>query len=70
MEEVIPNLVDTKMNNILTMLPSRDKIKKAVFNLNMSGAPGPDVFGGDFFQTYWDIISNDIGKAVVYCGKW
>lgn len=48
-EEVIPKLVDAKMNNILTMLPSRDEIKKAVFNLNKSGALGPDGFGGHFF---------------------
>lgn len=43
-EEIIPNLVDDNTNYLLTMLPSKEEIKHAVFSLNSYGAPGPDVF--------------------------
>lgn len=52
---VVPNLVSQEDNRILTMMPSKDEIKKAVFDMNGEGAPGPEGFGGCFYQTYWDI---------------
>jgi mannosylglycoprotein endo-beta-mannosidase len=64
-EEVIPNLVTRDINAILTMLPSHDEIKAAVFNLNKDSAPGPDGFGAFFFQHYWDIVSYDVINAVL-----
>ncbi|GAU41845.1 hypothetical protein TSUD_177560 [Trifolium subterraneum] len=41
-EEVVPNLVTNDVNAVLTMLPSHDEIKAAVFALNKDSAPGPD----------------------------
>jgi len=64
-QEVIPNLVDENVNTLLTMLPSHLEIKNAVFDLNTEGAPGPDGFGAYFFQTYWDIVANDVINAVI-----
>jgi hypothetical protein len=64
-EEVIPKLVDDNVNNLLTILPSKDEIKHAVFDLNKDGAPGPDGFGAHFFQTYWEIIQEDVVNAVL-----
>jgi hypothetical protein len=64
-EEVIPNMVTDEANAILTMLPSHDEIKAAVFALNKDSAPGPDGFGAFFFQHYWDIISIDVINAVL-----
>jgi hypothetical protein len=61
-EEVIPKLVDDNMN---TILPSKGEIKHAVFDLNKDGAPGPDGFGAHFFQTYWEIIQEDVVNAVL-----
>ncbi|PNX70974.1 hypothetical protein L195_g057930, partial [Trifolium pratense] len=51
-EEVIPNLVTEETNALMTMLPSHDEIKAAVFALNKDSAPGPDGFGAFFFQHY------------------
>lgn len=45
-EDVIPTSVDSNLNNMLTMLPSKEDITKAIFNLNKTGAPGPDVLVG------------------------
>ncbi|PNX83757.1 ribonuclease H, partial [Trifolium pratense] len=64
-EEVIPNLINEEVNTLLTMLPSFDEIKNAVFSLNKDSAPGPDGFGAFFFQTYWDIIHHDVINAVL-----
>jgi hypothetical protein len=64
-EEVIPNLVNDTVNDLLTMIPSIEEIKNAVFSLNKDSAPGPDGFGGFFYQNYWDIIKDDVVNAVL-----
>jgi hypothetical protein len=64
-ENVIPSLLTDSLNNKLTMLPSSEEIKNAVFSLNKNSAPGPDGFGAIFFQTFWDIIKNDVINAVL-----
>jgi len=64
-EEIIPKLVDDNTNNLLTMLPSKEEIKNAVFSLNSDGAPGLDGFGTSFFQTYWEIVHKDVENAVL-----
>ena len=35
-----------------------------MFALNGDGAPGPDGFGGHFYQTYWDIVGADVIQSV------
>jgi hypothetical protein len=64
LEEVIPNIVDERVNSLLTMIPSLLEIKNAVYELNKDGAPGPNGFGTFFFQTYWDIIQHYVVNAV------
>jgi hypothetical protein len=63
-DETIPPLVTEDDNHMLLRLPLYDEIKGAVFDLNGDGAPGPDGFGGHFYQTFWDIVSNDVVKSV------
>ncbi|KAL2340689.1 hypothetical protein Fmac_008629 [Flemingia macrophylla] len=64
-DTVIPHLVTVGDNEVLCFEPSREEVKEAVFGLNKSGAPGPDGFGGLFFQTYWHIIQNEVVAAVL-----
>jgi hypothetical protein len=45
------------------------EIKSTLFQLNPDKAPGPDGFNAKFFQLHWDIISQDISKAVRYFFK-
>jgi hypothetical protein len=47
---LIPSLVDHQMNVALTILPSFEEVKIAVFNLNNDGAPRPDGFCAYFFN--------------------
>lgn len=61
---VIPSLVINNENSMLTAAPDVDEIKRAVFDLNGDGEPGPDVFGGHFFQHFWDIVASDVISSV------
>ena len=66
MEDVIPVLVDEHTNSPLTLIPSVEEIKNAVFALNGDSAPVPDGFGGFFFHTYWSIVKQDLINDVQY----
>jgi hypothetical protein len=43
-DDVIPKLITEEINALITMLPSQQEIKAAVFPLNKDSAPGPDGF--------------------------
>ncbi|XP_058741658.1 uncharacterized protein LOC131614046 [Vicia villosa] len=64
-EETIPSLVDESMNNTLTNLPSMEEVVVVVFSINKDSAPGPDGFGAIFYQSYWDIIKEDVANVVL-----
>jgi len=49
-EEVVPDLITDRVNNMLTMLPTLEEISKGFFDLNKDSAPGPDGFGAIFFS--------------------
>lgn len=46
--------------DLLTIPFDIDEIKKAVFQLGGDKAPGPDGFPISFYQTFWDVVKNDI----------
>jgi hypothetical protein len=64
-DDVIPHLVDDQINIMLTSIPTPEEIKNAVFSLSKDSAPGPDGCGGFFYQTYWEIIHNDVCNAIM-----
>ena len=47
------------------MIPSHDEIHNAIFSLNKNSAPGPDGFGAVFYQSFWQIIKQDVLNAVL-----
>ncbi|XP_019431738.1 PREDICTED: uncharacterized protein LOC109338847 [Lupinus angustifolius] len=61
---VIPSLVSEEDNLLLTKHPSNDEIRSAIFSMNGDGAPGPDGFGGCFYQAFWDIAGPDVCQSV------
>ncbi|KAL8555579.1 hypothetical protein ACS0TY_003398 [Phlomoides rotata] len=64
--EFIQPLIDPVENEMLTAIPGVDEIKRATFDMEPSSSPGPDGFGGSFYQTCWDIIALDVIAAVQF----
>ncbi|KAH7848623.1 hypothetical protein Vadar_005240 [Vaccinium darrowii] len=67
MEEVtntIHGRVSETMNSRLTRAFTRSEIKKALFDMDPTKAPGADGMTAGFFQQYWSIVGDDIIHAV------
>ena len=45
-------------------LPTIEEIHEVVFEMDIQSSPGPDGFGAGFFQSYWDIIKDDLIMAI------
>lgn len=60
----ISPLVTTEMNETLTALPSDMEIKEALFSISPDKALGPDGFSAIFYQSFWDIIGEDVTKDI------
>jgi len=63
-DETIPSLVTDADTHMLMRLPLSSEIKDVVFSLNGDGAPGPDGFGGHFYQTFWDIVGVNVVNSM------
>ncbi|KAG7578550.1 Zinc knuckle CX2CX4HX4C [Arabidopsis thaliana x Arabidopsis arenosa] len=62
--EVIQPAVTDEMNAALTSIPTMEEIRFAVFGINPEKAPGPDGFSAGFYQSYWDILGEDLSKEI------
>ncbi|KAL0313791.1 UNVERIFIED_CONTAM: hypothetical protein Sangu_2223500 [Sesamum angustifolium] len=49
----------------LSMKPTIEEVKCAVFDISPDSAAGPDGFSAHFFQVCWDIIGEDLFEAVL-----
>lgn len=61
---IIPSLVLETMNKILTILPYKEEITSTIFGLRKENSLRHDGFGGVFFQTYRNIIQDDVFNAI------
>ncbi|KAG5620134.1 hypothetical protein H5410_005352 [Solanum commersonii] len=70
MLENIPNIISNEQNEEMERLPTEDEVKNVVFALNGDSASGPDGYSGQFFQSCWEIVKQDIINMVkaCYCG--
>ncbi|XP_071909708.1 uncharacterized protein [Coffea arabica] len=66
----IPGLVSTQDNDMLSRIPSLEEVKGIVFSMDAESAAGPDGFTGKFFMVAWEVIAEDVYRAVVsfFCG--
>ncbi|CAN0837158.1 LINE-1 retrotransposable element ORF2 protein [Linum grandiflorum] len=60
-----PSMVTDDMNALLARPINVAEIKKAVFQLGATKAPGPNGFPGRFFQQHWDTIGPDLCREVL-----
>lgn len=47
-------------NSFLTMPFSEEKIKHAIWNVDLNGSPGPDGFSFGFFRNNWETVKGEI----------
>lgn len=59
-EEALIPCISEASNQTLITIPSALEIKKAVFDIHLGKAPGPDGFSACFFQSNWDAIGPTI----------
>lgn len=57
-------MVTTEMNDTLLAQVTMEEVKAATFQLGASKAPGPDGLTGMFYQSHWEVIKEDIYRAV------
>ncbi|KAL9664727.1 hypothetical protein QQ045_020134 [Rhodiola kirilowii] len=64
---MIPKLVTAEMNNMLVAPFTEAKVKRALFQMHPSKAPGLDGFSASFYQSSWEIVGDDVVKEVLRC---
>ncbi|XP_071933856.1 uncharacterized protein [Coffea arabica] len=62
---LIPSLIMGEDNMILEEVPTLEEVRRVVFAMDGESAAGPDGFTGKFFTFVWDIIAQDVHKAIV-----
>ncbi|XP_026443245.1 uncharacterized protein LOC113343177 [Papaver somniferum] len=61
------NSISLEERHMLDIIPSLEEIKVAVFDLGADSAPGPGGFSGCFYRHCWDLIHQDLAKAIIFC---
>uniref|UniRef100_A0A2N9FR65 Reverse transcriptase domain-containing protein n=1 Tax=Fagus sylvatica TaxID=28930 RepID=A0A2N9FR65_FAGSY len=64
LEGLIQPCIEELENERLCRVPSVEEIKGTVWEMNPWKAPGPNGMPGVFYQTYWEVVGNDIIAAV------
>lgn len=54
-----------EMNQGLSKDFDHEEVKRAVFQMNPSKAPGPDGMNANFFQKHWHIVGNNVASYVI-----
>jgi hypothetical protein len=52
--------VSNEENNLLTQEFTEEEVKAALFQMEHNKAPGPDGFPAEFYQTFWELIKDDL----------
>ena len=65
--EAVKPSVSPEMNEQLLMPFSRDEVEMALHQMEPITAPGPDGMPPLFYQSFWNLIGNDISSAVLDC---
>ena len=63
--EHVPARVTEAMNDQLTRPYTTDEVERALRLMKPNKAPGPDGFTAGFYQLHWDLLGNDVIRAVL-----
>jgi hypothetical protein len=61
----VDSVVTPDMNGSLLHQFSGEEIRRALFQMSPSKAPGPDGMTALFFQKYWHIVGDDVSNAIL-----
>jgi hypothetical protein len=61
----ISNKVNPPMYDLLNQDFNASNVYQVVYQLKSNSAPGPDGLSATFFQSYWDIIGEDITQYIL-----
>ena len=64
MLKFIPKLFTTKDTKILDRPITMDEVQTMVFNMSPDKSPRPDGFQAFFFKKCWDILEEDLWRAI------
>ncbi|KAL1201845.1 hypothetical protein V5N11_014808 [Cardamine amara subsp. amara] len=53
-----------ELTSTLTAIPTKEEIRASLLSMPKSKAPRPDGFTMEFYRDAWDIVGNDLVKAV------
>jgi mannosylglycoprotein endo-beta-mannosidase len=61
-EEVVQDIpqISSDENEILTAPFSEEEVYEAISQMEHNKAPGPDGFPAEFYQTFWEVIKDDL----------
>ncbi|KAL6205977.1 hypothetical protein ACLB2K_023228 [Fragaria x ananassa] len=62
--QVIPKLVTSEENALLTAIPMSAEIFQTMCSMDHNSSPGPDGFRGVFFMKCWSIVGVEVVQAV------
>ncbi|OMO67492.1 reverse transcriptase [Corchorus capsularis] len=62
--QCVPEVVTREMNESLLVSITDEEVKQAVFQMGELKSLGPDGFNGQFFQTHWEVVQEDICNMV------
>jgi hypothetical protein len=60
----VPTKVTPTMNGVLKTSFTRDEVKKRIFQIFPTKAPGPDGYLAHIFQRHWDVCGVDVTKLM------
>lgn len=58
--ETLSPSITPKLNTSLIVIPDDEEIRKAVFDIHPSKAPGHEGFSAGFYHSYWYIIGQEV----------
>jgi len=63
--QTVPRKVSADMNDALLESFTNEEVKRALFQMFPTKAPGPDGFPAHFFQRHWDICGAEVCSVVL-----